>query len=653
MSSPFLSYMAKQGHQLVEESLRALEGIPVLEVEDDATYKLEVIEPVWAQLPASLRLLWKQNHNEWIEFYHALRARALDLSREHVRLKPDLASLISECAHKQFGQTSNKDSVPVAKPVTNTASHSIPKAEAVQSQTKNSPPLGIDLGTTYSVVAYVNSQGQPTSILNESGERMTPSVVLFDEEGVVVGKEAVQASAMEPEKVADCPKRDMGSKAYRKLINGESLPPEVISSFILKSLKHDAERLFSPAQEAVITVPAYFDDARRSATIDAGRLAGLEVLDIINEPTAAAFAYGYKQQILDKDCKLTIEKPLRSLVYDLGGGTFDVTIVEIDGSSINTLATDGDVVLGGRDWDEILVDLVAERFRQEFREDPRDNPISCQQLWLSAETAKCTLSQRQKAAVYVSHCGTTHKIEVTRQEFEDVTAPLLERTRMTTELVLKQTQLTWEDIDNILLVGGATRMPGVIKMLRELTGKDPDRSISPDEAVAHGAALYAAHLKRDSGTCPIPEDFSVTNVTSHSLGIRGTDISDGHRMNTILIPKNSPLPRTATRVFQTFKENQRNVVIRVLEGESSDPSECSQLGSCKIQELPENLPQGWPIEVTYSYKADGRVHVAAKVKGHNCSIQTNFYRENCLPEDDLELWAYFIQKEMKEAKDKW
>src|SRR5262249_50114492 len=346
--------------------------------------------------------------------------------------------------------------------------------------------VGIDLGTTYSVVAHLDAHGRPISIPNSAGDLLTASVILFEESGPVVGKEAVLAAAMEPEKIAECVKRDMGSRAYRKKINGEVLPPEVISSIILKSLKADAERKLGPVRKAVITVPAYFDEPRRQATIDAGRLAGLDVLDIINEPTAAAITYGYQLGFLDRGGR-TGGKPLRVLVYDLGGGTFDVTIVEIQGTSFKALATDGDVSLGGKDWDEKLVDIAAEAFIHEHREDPRANPASAQDLWFAAETAKKTLSERPKATIYVNHLGTRAKVEVTRQQFDEATAHLLGRTRTTTEIVVRQAAMTWANIDKVLLVGGSTRMPMVVRMLEELTGKPPERSVSPDEAVAHGA----------------------------------------------------------------------------------------------------------------------------------------------------------------------
>ncbi len=516
--------------------------------------------------------------------------------------------------------------------------------------------VGIDLGTTFSLIAHLDAQGRPCCIPNAHGELLTPSVVLFEEGGTIVGKEAVRASAEEPDKVAECVKRDMGEKVYRKKINGEFLPPEVISSLVLRSLKADAERkLGGPVTRVVITVPAYFEETRRRATMDAGRLAGLDVIDIINEPTAAAIAYGYHLGFLDRGCNLPGDKPLRVLVFDLGGGTFDVTIVEIQGTAFKALATDGDVQLGGKDWDDRLVNLAAERFRQQSGGDPREDPLSLQELWLAAEAAKRTLTERKKAALHVNHQGHRQKIEVTREEFEEVTAALTERTRMTTEIVVRQAGLAWSAIDRVLLVGGSTRMPMIRRMLKERTGKEPEASLSPDEAVAHGAALYAELIaSRTPGAGEaefVPDEeprFTVTNVNSHSLGILGSDVETGRKINKILIPKNSPLPQEVTKLFRTFKANQRSVLIKVLEGESDRPEACTAVGTCAIRDLPADLPAGWPVKVTYSYEPNGRLRVSARLKGHTASVSADFERENRLPEDDLDLWTHFVDKELRD-----
>jgi molecular chaperone DnaK len=500
--------------------------------------------------------------------------------------------------------------------------------------------LGIDLGTTYSVVAHLDAHGRPCSIPNGAGDIITPSVVLFDDGATVVGKEAVLAAALEPEKVAECVKRDMGLAHYHKALGGQQLPPEVISSLILRALKEDAQRKLGPVSKAVITVPAYFDEPRRQATLDAGKLAGLDVLDIINEPTAAAIAYGYQLGFLDPRADILAEKPLRVLVYDLGGGTFDVTIVEIEGNSFRAIATDGDVTLGGKDWDEKIVVLAAEAFAAQHGHDPRANPLSLQELWLAAEQAKKTLSERPKAVVFVNHAGTRAKVEVTRAQFEEATDALLSRTRSTVEIVVRQAGLSWDALDRVLLVGGSTRMPMVGRMLEELTGRPPDRSISVDEAVAHGAALYADLIVRRQGSGTAR--FSITNINSHSLGIVGIDPCTGDKRNQILIPKNTPLPFSVSKTFKTHKQHQTKILIRVVEGESERPEACTQVGVCVVSSLPPALPKDWPVTVSYSYAQDGRLSVTAQLKGQQAGVTTTFQREHRLSQPELLRWSQYI-----------
>ena len=402
------------------------------------------------------------------------------------------------------------------------------------------------------------------TIVNAEGDRLTPSVVLFDGEEVVVGKEALKALATEADHVAECSKRDIGRPLYHKSIGGEQYPPEVIEAFVLAKLCGDAARQIGPFSRAVITVPAYFDETRRKATQDAGYIAGLEVLDIINEPTAAAVAFGFQRGYLDP--RGSSLAPQHILVYDLGGGTFDVTVMQIRGTEFNALATDGDVRLGGYDWDLRLVDLVAERFAAEHGLDPRGDPLAAGKLRLACEDAKRTLSARQKAAVTCDCRGTTARIEIARQQFEQATADLLDRTRFTTVQALRAAGLDWSELDRVLLVGGSTRMPMVREMLRQLSGKEPDDSVAADEAVAHGAALHAwLILGRQQGQ---PPRFKIRNVNSHSLGVVGTDPKTQRRRNGILIPRNTPLPITSKRVFHTKKAGQRSIGVDIVEGES-------------------------------------------------------------------------------------
>ncbi|MCB9938432.1 MAG: Hsp70 family protein [Planctomycetaceae bacterium] len=513
------------------------------------------------------------------------------------------------------------------------------------------PPIGIDLGTTYSVLAYLDETGRPTTLTNGLGDILTPSAILVDRHDVIVGREALKASTVEPASYAECFKRDVGTFVYRREVHGIQVPPEVLSAFVLEQLKRDAEQRLGPIKQVVITVPAFFDESRRKATQDAGRLAGLEVLDIINEPTAAAVAYGHQHGFLRRDSagELAECDPMTVLVYDLGGGTFDVTILEIKGTQFRAIATDGDVQLGGKDFDERIVEHLAEQFIRQHGADPRSDPHDAAQLWLDAQEVKHTLSQRSSTHVVVFHAGLRTRVEITRQQFDEMTRDLLERTETTTSIVVKEAGLNWSQIDRVLLVGGSSRMPMVAEMLERVTGKTPDRSASPDEAIAHGAALYAGMLMQQSidgraTTCQL------INVNSHSLGVIGLDTNTHERVNAILIPKNTPLPHRSRWIFQTAKTNQRSVKVAVLEGESHRPEECIPLGECVVRELPPGLPKGSKVEVIYSYAANGRIAVSARVPETRQSAHVEIKRNNSHDLEDLDTWrARLLGKDEKPA----
>ncbi len=498
--------------------------------------------------------------------------------------------------------------------------------------------VGIDLGTTYSAIAYLDDLGRPQTLANAEGDKTTPSVLLFDDEDVVVGKEAVKAMATDMAMIAECAKRDLGQRLFHKVFGKHQFPPEVLEAWILNKLREDAQRQVGDFTKVVITVPAYFDETRRKATQDAGYIAGFDVLDIINEPTAAAIAYGFQKGFLNPDGG---EKK-RILVYDLGGGTFDVTVMETDGRDFVALATDGDVRLGGRDWDDRLVDFVAEKFMAEHRHDPREEPNSLGRLWRSCEDAKRTLSVRNKTTINCDYRGLATLVELTRNEFEDMTTDLLGRTEFTARQTLRVSGLNWSEIDKVLLVGGSTRMPAVTRMLAEISGQDPDRSVSPDEAVAHGAALHAGLLlERREGKAP---RFTITNVNSHNLGIVGTDRKTGRRQTAVLIPRNTALPATAVQTFYTHKEGQHSVFVQIVEGESESPDECAQVGQCAVRDLPPDLPKETPIKVHFHYKEDGRLTVRVKVRGTGKYVLHKIKRENSLLPEQLDEWRENVSK---------
>jgi len=328
------------------------------------------------------------------------------------------------------------------------------------------------------------------------------------------------------------------------------------------------------------------------------------------------------------------------LVYDLGGGTFDVTVMEIRGHEFLALATDGDVQLGGQDWDQRLVDFVAEEFIRKFGVDPREEPNAHGRLWRECEDAKRTLSARSKATVACDHQGHAVRVEVTRQQFEEMTRDLLDRTSFTTRQTLQAAGLEWSDINRVLLVGGSSRMPGVLEMLRQLSGQEPDCSVSPDEAVAHGAALHAGLiLSLHQGKRP---SFRIRNVNSHSLGVVATDTLTKRPRNAILIPRNTPLPEVARRVFKTQKPSQRSILVQIVEGESLSPDDCSQLGKCSVRSLPEGLPAQTPIEVRFRYEENGRLTVHVRVEGTGTELQHEITRENSLTQEQLDSWRKYI-----------
>jgi len=506
--------------------------------------------------------------------------------------------------------------------------------------------VGIDLGTTFSVIAKLDENGQPRTLVNAEGDWVTPSVVLFDGDDVVVGKEALKAMATEADHVAECSKRDVGHRVFHKVFEGKQYPPEVIEAWILNKLLRDAATQIGPIDKAVVTVPAYFDEVRRKATQDAGYMAGIEVLDIINEPTAAAVAFGFQHGMLGGNGGTDAQQTI--LVYDLGGGTFDVTVMEIRGREFITLATDGDVRLGGYDWDQRLVDLVAEVFIRDYGYDPREDPVTAGKLWRECEDAKRTLSARSKASVACDYRGHSARIEIGRAQFEEATRDLLDRTRFTTSQTLGAAGLDWSRIDRALLVGGSTRMPMVRQMLREQSGKEPDASVAADEAVAHGAALRAGLLlARHQGKA---RQFSIRNVNSHSLGVVGTDPVTRRRRNGILIPRNTPLPVTAKRTFRTQKAGQKSILVQVVEGESPSADECTPLGKCTVRSLPPRLPAQSPIDILFRYKTDGRLKVRVTVPNTDSAVETEFTRENTLSQEHLDGWRWYISGKEPRAR---
>ncbi len=507
--------------------------------------------------------------------------------------------------------------------------------------------VGIDLGTTYSTIAQVNAEGEPMPIPNEDDDVETASLILLAESGhVIVGPNRNRAAMEDPENVVERIKRHMGAANFKRTFDGNKITPEFISALILKKLRQDAEKRIGSISNAVVTVPYYFNDTRRKATQDAGRIAGLNVIDIINEPTAATLTYAWSQGELGSQQKF--DHPRRALIYDLGGGTFDATVVEYTPSHFKVRSTDGDVKLGGVDWNDRLLDYVAEQFKAKHGLDPRQSPRTVQMLRNDCDILKIALTDQNDAAINCRHEGKAATIRVTREEFENMTADLLQRTADTTEFVVEQADLTFEDLDAVVMVGSSCYMPQVSRMLRELTGKEPYDKLNRNTAVSQGAAIHAAILEAkyrgDDTTMQeklrkMLAGIDQEDVNSHGLGIVAIDPKSKKAVNHIMIPRNTPLPFEKSQVFQTNKDNQERVSVQVLEGDAPDPVACSLLGKCRIRGLPENLPKGSPVEVTYSFDQSGRISVHAREKASGKEATIDIERRGTLNEEQVDVFT--------------
>jgi molecular chaperone DnaK len=518
--------------------------------------------------------------------------------------------------------------------------------------------VGIDLGTTMSAIAHLDPTGAVVVVPNTDGEPLTPSAIYMDGTHVVVGNSAKKSAPHLPDKVATYVKREMGKPFYSRTVDGRQFRPETLSAIIVRKLKQDAERKIGPISQAVITVPAYFDDARRKATEDAGRIAGFDAVTILNEPTAAALAYCLEGHISKNQQVARPDFPggkLTALVYDLGGGTFDVTVIRLEAKQVHTLATDGAVKLGGKDWDDRIVTHVANEFaRQHGVEIPADRR---QGLSNQAETTKKLLSQIPVAEVEAFYQDRALRMTMTRAAFEEMTRDLLAQTELVTNLVVKDSKLpgsdqplTWQDIDRVLLVGGSTRMPMVPAMLQRITGKAADNSLDPDQVVAKGAAIYAAIVAaqdKDGGALlseewqPEMNQVGITQVNSHSLGIEVFNPKLQKPTNAVLIPKNHPLPCAFSRVFPTREAGITVVRVAVMEGEAPDPDANIQIGECVVR-LPPGLPAKSPVQVRLSYGKNGRVGVMALDMTGGRFAQAELQRRSGMTEDEIAQEREFV-----------
>jgi len=457
-----------------------------------------------------------------------------------------------------------------------------------------SKTVGIDLGTTYSSICYIDKYGKPEIIVNREGERIMPSVVLFDGKTPIVGTIAKNSAAMCPLNVCQYVKRHMGDKDWRFITDEYEYTAEEISALILKRLKEDAQvALGTEIRDAIITVPAYFNDAQRKATQDAGEIAGLNVVRIINEPTAAAIAYG-----IDQSNEQII------MVYDLGGGTFDVTIMKVSGGNIDVIATGGDKNLGGFNWDNRIMDYLEDKLKGVFDDDFLNDIVFNYDLREKAELAKKTLSSRDSAKVFLSYKGVSKSIDISINEFEEITKDLLDRTELMMEMTLEDANLSWSDIDKILLVGGSTRMRAVQTIVEKISGKKPSMELHPDEAVSLGAALLGNIIEDGNELSRI----KISDVNSHSLGIVCLDMERRERYNSIILPRNTKVLTKMSNVYSTTSDNQTELEIEVTEGEEEDLDYVFTVGKVLVKIDP--YPKGAPVEVTYEYDNNGVIHVS-------------------------------------------
>jgi len=536
--------------------------------------------------------------------------------------------------------------------------------------------VGIDLGTTYSALAYMDSKGTPRVVCDGEGRSVVPSVIYFDEEEIIVGEMAVSQMSTDAARVAQFVKVHMG-ETWRQKFNGVEHTPESLSALIITHLLNEAEPQIGPIPSAVITVPAAFNERRRRATQQAGEIAGINVIGTLNEPMAATLSYGLYQS----------DQTQNAVVYDLGGGTFDVTIVRISPNSLEELSTNGNRALGGKDWDQALTDYYCDQFLQKHGANPTDDQQALQDIRSECEQAKRRLTRLSKTTVVCNAFGQSFKLEITRDLFESLTKKYIQATKLTTELALEDAKLTWNDVDRVVLVGGSTHMPAVRQMLAKAKGEPPDSGVNPVLAVALGAAIYARmvesgqeiqtqhlppEIEADENGLEMIDDSSaseetlavdlpqakphsdvpdsapillpdVSFVTAHGVGVRLK--SAGAWQNCVLIPKNSRVPTQTTRRFNVTGKStgSSSIRIEITQGDSSEIELTEPLGTGRIV-LPARIQPGSAVDVTMQFDEQGRLHTHALHVETGQDMQMAVEVEGCLQEADVEAYRQFVQQ---------
>lgn len=469
---------------------------------------------------------------------------------------------------------------------------------------------GIDLGTTFSAISILNSIGKPEILPNSDGERITPSAIFFDEENpdiIRVGIEAINSRYINSKRSVRWVKRHMGDNNYSVEIDGKKWTAVELSSLILKKLKQDASVEHGQIKDVVISVPAHFDEVRRKATMDAGKLAGLNVIGIVNEPVAAALYYASTQTVSGK-----------IMVYDLGGGTFDVTIMNVEGNNINIICSQGNHELGGIDFDRRIYEKIVECYKAQYKDNLINSDEDHAKYEDEAEDIKKTLSRREIAKKMIYSSSGNLRFEMTREEYEKSILDLLDQADMLIDIALEEANLSAKDIDKVLLVGGSTRMPVVQQRLKDKFGFAPEISVNVDECVALGAAIHAGltlmtqdSTKVSAGIAGGLSSINLKDVCNHSYGTlcAPIDRETGQRIiaNRVILSKNTALPCQATQMFYTMEENQSEIEIIITQGEDADPRFINKIAHKKLK-LPKNRPAKCPIRVTYSYDLNQRMH---------------------------------------------
>lgn len=479
--------------------------------------------------------------------------------------------------------------------------------------------IGIDLGTTFSAAAYLDQEGTPRLIDNSRGDRLTPSVVLEDADGtMVVGEDARENMVLMGDSVISTVKDFMGTEQKFTLASGNTYQPEQVSAFILKKIVQDAGTfLGQEIQKAVVTVPAYFNDAQRQATKDAGRIAGLDIVALPNEPTAAALYYAWASKL---------EKG-RILVYDLGGGTFDASIVEVEGRRAEVIATGGIRKLGGHFFDQLILNYVADYLLEQYDLDIYEDAYidELQELSLKAENCKVQLSSRNSATIVVKAGKVRERIEITREQFEEMISGFYSRTESTVRMVLADAGMGWKDIDRLLLAGGSSKIPYIEKRLRAFSGLTPSHEVNPDEAVALGAALYASDVFE-----------KIQDVCSHSLGIVSKSGKASEKYNSIIIPRNTALPARMSKEYYTGVDDMKRIFLEVTEGEDEDLEYVSILAGIEIL-LPPGIRKNTKVTVEMLLNENQLLHVYARIHTEpEIYREIEIQRKSNLDEEEIE-----------------